>query len=85
MAVPDERFEEHLGHPTGRGHVPADGSLGIAGGTICGDLVRLTLRVDGGMVADAGFEARWTKYREHDPYYNPNLPRQYPYYPPSQV
>jgi hypothetical protein len=35
--------------------------------------------------ADAGFEARWTKYREHDPYYNANLPRQYPYYPPSQI
>jgi tRNA-specific 2-thiouridylase len=53
--VPDERFEEHLRHPVGRGRVPAHD--GVAGGAICGDLVRVGVAVDGDRVADAGFEA----------------------------
>jgi tRNA-specific 2-thiouridylase len=56
-AVPDERFEEHLRHPTGRGHVPAGGHAGAAGGAACGDLVKVVVAVEGGTVADAGFEA----------------------------
>jgi tRNA-specific 2-thiouridylase len=56
-AVPDERFEEHLRHPTGRGHVPAGGHAGAAGGAACGDLVKVVVAVAGGTVADAGFEA----------------------------
>jgi tRNA-specific 2-thiouridylase len=55
--VPDERFEEHLRHPAGRGHEPAGGHSGAAGGAACGDLVRLTVAVAGDRVADAGFEA----------------------------
>jgi tRNA-uridine 2-sulfurtransferase len=55
--VPDERFEEHLRHPVGRGHAPAAGHHGAAGGAACGDLVKITLAVDGAVVADAGFEA----------------------------
>jgi GT2 family glycosyltransferase len=35
--------------------------------------------------ADVGFESRWRKYREQDPYYNPNLPREYPYHPPVRL
>jgi len=53
--VPDERFEEHLLHPVGRGHVPVHD--GAAGGAACGDLVRIGVVVDGDRVADAGFEA----------------------------
>jgi tRNA-uridine 2-sulfurtransferase len=53
--VPDERFEEHLRHPVGRGRVPAHD--GAAGGAACGDLVRIGVAVDGDRVADAGFEA----------------------------
>src|SRR4051794_39251520 len=53
----DERFEEHLRHPVGRGHVPAGALDGAAGGAACGDLVRVSLRVDGDRVADAGFDA----------------------------
>jgi tRNA-specific 2-thiouridylase len=56
-AVPDERFEEHLRHPTGRGHVPADGHAGAAGGAACGDLVKVVVAVQGATVAAAGFEA----------------------------
>jgi tRNA-uridine 2-sulfurtransferase len=53
--VPDERFEEHLLHPVGRGRVPAHD--GAAGGAACGDLVRIGVAVEGDRVADAGFEA----------------------------
>ncbi len=55
--MPDERFEEHLRHPVGRGHRPAGGFQGAAGGAACGDLVAITVVVEGGEVADAGFEA----------------------------
>lgn len=55
--MPDERFEEHLCHPVGRGHEVAGGLTGAAGGSLCGDLVRIDVRVEGAAVADAGFEA----------------------------
>ncbi|HEX8207132.1 MAG TPA: tRNA 2-thiouridine(34) synthase MnmA [Solirubrobacteraceae bacterium] len=53
----DERFEDHLSHPRGRGRAVEGGSDGAAGGAACGDLVRITLRVEGDRVAEAGFEA----------------------------
>ena len=55
--MPDERFEEHLNHPIGRGHAVADGCAGTAGGSLCGDLVRIDVRAEGGTVVDAAFEA----------------------------
>jgi len=55
--VPDERFEDHLLHPVGRGHVPAGSHAGAAGGAVCGDLVTISLAVAGETVVDAGFEA----------------------------
>jgi tRNA-specific 2-thiouridylase len=51
----DERFEEHLLHPVGRGRVPRHD--GVAGGAACGDLVRIGIAVEGDRIADAGFEA----------------------------
>ncbi|HWJ57594.1 MAG TPA: iron-sulfur cluster assembly scaffold protein, partial [Vicinamibacterales bacterium] len=53
--MPDERFEEHLLHPVGRGHVPVHD--GAAGGAACGDLVRIGVAVQDDRVAEAGFEA----------------------------
>jgi tRNA-uridine 2-sulfurtransferase len=53
--VPDERFEEHLRHPVGRGRVPVHD--GVAGGAACGDLVRIGVAVEGARVSDAGFQA----------------------------
>jgi tRNA-specific 2-thiouridylase len=53
--VADERFEEHLRRPVGRGRVP--GHDGVAGGAACGDLVRIGVAVDGDVVNDSGFEA----------------------------
>ena len=52
-----EAFEEHLAYPQGRGHVPAGAVTGNAGGAVCGDLIRIDLRIAGDRVADAGFEA----------------------------
>src|SRR3954463_14667225 len=53
----DERFAEHLTHPRNRGHEPARGHSGVAGGAACGDLVHLRVAVDADRVSDAGFEA----------------------------
>ncbi|HLM50926.1 MAG TPA: tRNA 2-thiouridine(34) synthase MnmA [Solirubrobacteraceae bacterium] len=50
-------FEEHLTWPAGRGHEPAGGHAGAAGGAACGDLVRIVVSVEGQRVADAGFDA----------------------------
>jgi tRNA-specific 2-thiouridylase len=55
--MPDERFEDHLLHPRGRGHEPAGARSGAAGGAACGDLIRVSVRVEGGTVVDAGFDA----------------------------
>ena len=53
----DERFEDHLRHPRRRGDEPDGASHGAAGGAACGDLIRISLRVEGDRVAAAGFEA----------------------------
>jgi tRNA-uridine 2-sulfurtransferase len=56
-----EQFAQHLEAPLGRGHDPSGARAGAAGGAACGDLVRISLRVDprdpDGTVADAGFDA----------------------------
>ena len=50
----DARFAEHLDAP--RGSVPDGASSGAAGGAACGDLVRISLRVQGDRVVAAGFD-----------------------------
>ena len=55
--MPDASFADHLAFPRGLGHVPEGASTGSAGGSICGDLVAVRLRVRGGTVEDAGFDA----------------------------
>jgi len=55
--VDRERFAEHLSAPAGRGVAVEDAFDGAAGGAACGDLIRLSVRVDGGRVAAVGFEA----------------------------
>ncbi len=56
-----EALTHHLEAPTGRGHTPAHAFTGAAGGAACGDLVRVSLRIDPedpeGRVVDAGFDA----------------------------
>lgn len=52
-----ERLAEHLEAPAGAGVEPEGSHPGVAGGAACGDLIRLSVRVDGGRVTAAGFEA----------------------------
>src|SRR3954449_8495187 len=51
------RFEEHLAAPHGRGALRSGGHDGHAGGSLCGDLIRISVRVEGDRVVDAGFDA----------------------------
>jgi tRNA-uridine 2-sulfurtransferase len=56
-----EALSTHLQCPLRRGHTPEDACTGAAGGAACGDLIRISLRVDSaspeGTVIDAGFDA----------------------------
>src|SRR3954454_7458089 len=51
----DERFASYLAAP--RGDVPAGAHTGAAGGAACGDLVRVSLAVEGDRVRAAGADA----------------------------
>lgn len=50
-------LEDHLLAPRGRSSLGDDAHSGAAGGAACGDLVRVSLRVEGDRVTDAGFQA----------------------------
>src|SRR3954466_15276430 len=52
-----ERFTEHLAAPMGRGFALSGGFDGHAGGALCGDLIRVSVRVEGDRVVAAGFDA----------------------------
>ena len=52
-----ESLREHLEHPAGRGLRPAGAHDGTAGGAACGDLIRISLRIEGERVTAAGFDA----------------------------
>ena len=55
--VDRERFSEHLAAPIGRGVVLSGGFDGAAGGAVCGDLIRISVRVSGDRVVEASFDA----------------------------
>ena len=50
-------LDDHLTAPRGRGRLPRSPHAGSAGGAICGDTIRVAVRVEGDRVAEAGFEA----------------------------
>jgi tRNA-uridine 2-sulfurtransferase len=50
-------FIDHLDRPSGRGVLADTSHAGVAGGSPCGDLVRVTVRVEGARVVEAGFDA----------------------------
>lgn len=52
-----EAFEHHLLSPSGRGRLPESGHQAVAGGAACGDMVVFGLRVEDGVIVEAGFEA----------------------------
>jgi tRNA-specific 2-thiouridylase len=60
VSASPEFLANHLQYPLSRGRVPDGAVTGAAGGAACGDLIRISLRVqdDGeGLVEDAGFDA----------------------------
>ena len=54
----DRTLREHLEHPRGLGVLADAPHTGATGGTACGDLLRVSVRLEGDRVAEAGFEAR---------------------------
>jgi tRNA-specific 2-thiouridylase len=50
-------FAEHLDAPSGKGALAGAPHTGAAGGAACGDVVRVALRIEGDVVAEAGFDA----------------------------
>jgi len=50
-------FEDHLTSPRGLGVLADWPHAGAAGGAACGDLVRVSVRVEGDRIAEAGFDA----------------------------
>jgi len=50
-------FHEHLHNPRGQGRLADSPHAGAAGGAVCGDLVRMAVRVERDRVAEAGFDA----------------------------
>ena len=51
-------LRDHLESPRGQGALARAPHTGAAGGAPCGDLVRVSVRVEGDRVVEAGFEAR---------------------------
>jgi len=51
-------MQDHVDSPRGLGALARAPHTGAAGGAPCGDLVRVSVRVEAGRVAEAGFEAR---------------------------
>ena len=56
-AMPDERFEDHLRHPRGRGHVPAGSHMATAGAPRAATSCASTSRSRATASTDAGFDA----------------------------
>jgi tRNA-specific 2-thiouridylase len=56
-----EILASHMEAPVGRGHAPEGACTGAAGGAACGDLIRVSVVVNGdspdGRIVDAGFDA----------------------------
>lgn len=54
----DALLRDHLESPRGLGALERSPHTGAAGGAACGDLIRISIRVADGRVAEAGFRAR---------------------------
>src|SRR3954447_20552052 len=52
-----EALEHYMRDETRRGEAPAGAFTGAAGGAACGDLSRISLRIEGGRIAAATFDA----------------------------
>lgn len=54
----DFAYSDHAVNPRGLGRIPEQAFTGSAGGSACGDLLRIGITVSDGRVAAAGFEAQ---------------------------
>jgi tRNA-uridine 2-sulfurtransferase len=50
-------FADHLKAPSGKGALAGAPHTGAAGGAACGDVVRISLRIEGERIAQVGFDA----------------------------
>jgi tRNA-uridine 2-sulfurtransferase len=50
-------FADHLNAPSGKGALDGAPHTGAAGGAACGDVVRISLRIEGERIAEVGFDA----------------------------
>ena len=57
MASNRDLLSEYARDESRRGPVPPDSHTGSAGGSVCGDLVRISLRIESGRIAEATFDA----------------------------
>ena len=53
----DMMLRDHLENPRGLGDLERSPHSGAAGGAVCGDLIRMSVRLSDGRVAEAGFQA----------------------------
>jgi tRNA-specific 2-thiouridylase len=58
VAADDELLHEYARDETRRGPAPAGAHTGSAGGSVCGDLIRISIRMEGDRVAEATFDAQ---------------------------
>jgi nitrogen fixation NifU-like protein len=56
--VYSEKVLEHLEHPRNVGAIDRADARGEAENPVCGDLLHLYLRTEGGRIAEAGFQAQ---------------------------
>ena len=56
-ASPASALHDHLAFPRGLGALARAPHTGAAGGAACGDLIRISVQVEGDRVAAAGFQA----------------------------
>jgi tRNA-uridine 2-sulfurtransferase len=57
LAMDRELFEHYLSDTSGLGSPPEGAVSGAAGGAACGDLSRISLRLEGGLIVEASFDA----------------------------
>ncbi|MBA2506332.1 MAG: tRNA 2-thiouridine(34) synthase MnmA [Thermoleophilaceae bacterium] len=55
--MPLAPIQDHLSAPRGLGALAGAPHSGAAGGAVCGDIIRIAVRVEDGVVAEAGFDA----------------------------
>ncbi len=56
MALYSEKVMEHFRNPQNAGELADADGVGVAGNIKCGDIMKIYLKIDGGVVSDVKFE-----------------------------